>query len=256
MAELYDRVRPSYPTALVDDVLEFAGANAGDRAVEVGAGTGKATILFAARGLQILALEPSPEMAAIARVRLTDYENVAIEETEFERWRPDRSFRLVFSAQAWHWVKPEVRYMRAREAIAEGGALAVFWNRPQWETSALRDELADAYRRNAPELGAGSTGPGPMHPDVQAPPAWWGDWTGELHRAVGFEPPQPRSYTWTEDYTSKQYVELLQTHSDHIVLADVQRHALLDAVATVIDRRGGTLTIEYATAMWLARVAG
>lgn len=255
VAALYDRARPSYPAALVDDVLEFAGASSGDRAVEVGAGTGKATGLFAARGLRILGLEPSRGMAAAARVRLAGYENVAIEETGFEEWRPERDFRLLFSAQAWHWVTPEVRYTRAREALAEDGALAVFWNRPRWESSPLKDELAAAYRRTAPELGAGRTGPGPMQPDVQVPPAWWGDWTRELRGAVGFEPPWPRSYSWAVKYTTARYIELLQTHSDHIVLTDAKRRALLDAVASVIDRHGGTLMVEYVTELWLTRVA-
>lgn len=66
MAELYDRSRPSYPPALVDDVLEFAGAVPGsaDRALEVGAGTGKATTLFAERGVSVVALEPGGALAA------------------------------------------------------------------------------------------------------------------------------------------------------------------------------------------------
>ena len=65
MADLYDHARPSYPSALVDDVLDYAGAVAAAtvRALEVGAGTGKATALFAARGLNVLAIEPSAEMA-------------------------------------------------------------------------------------------------------------------------------------------------------------------------------------------------
>ena len=53
VAELYDRMRPSYPLALVDDVLAFAGVG---RALEVGAGTGKATVLFAARDVEVVAL--------------------------------------------------------------------------------------------------------------------------------------------------------------------------------------------------------
>ena len=255
VADLYDRARPSYPSALVDDVLEFAGAGPGDRALEVGAGTGKATTLFAERGLRILALEPSHEMAVIARRRLAAHEGVMIEETEFERWLPQRRFKLLFSGQAWHWVEPEVRYARAREALVERGALAVFWNRPRWGSSPLREELDDAYTRTAPELGAGSAGPGPMRPGVEAPPAWWGDWTSELRGAAGFEPPELRSYSWTEEYSTQRYLELLQTHSDHVVLADGRRNALLDAVAAVIDRHGGTLTVEYVTELWLARVA-
>ena len=122
VAELYDRSRPSYPPALVDAVLEFAGAGEGDRALEVGAGTGKATVLFAERGLHVVAIEPSADMAEIARRNTAAYENVTIEEAEFERWRPDgREFRVLFSGQAWHWVAPDIRYERARAALETGG---------------------------------------------------------------------------------------------------------------------------------------
>jgi SAM-dependent methyltransferase len=254
VADLYDRVRPSYPSALVDDVLEFAGAGRGDPAVEVGAGTGKATMLFAQRGLRIVALEPSFEMARVARGNLAAYD-VTIEHTEFEQWAPHERFRLVFSAQAWHWVNPEIRYTRAREALVDGGVLAIFWNRPRWESSQLRDELSDAYGRAAPGLGSGGTGPGPMYPGAEYPPEWWGDWTRELRATPGFEPPEARSYMWKQAYTTDEYVRLLQTHSDHIVLPYRQRHALLEAVAGVIDRSGGSLTLEYATGLWLARTA-
>ncbi len=47
VAELYDRARPSYPEALVDDVIAFAGVMPPTRLLEVGAGTGKATRLRA-----------------------------------------------------------------------------------------------------------------------------------------------------------------------------------------------------------------
>src|SRR5690242_4014651 len=109
VAELYDRARPSYPAELVDDVLAFSGARAGDHALEVGAGTGKATVAFAERGLEIVALEPSREMAAFARSNVAGHENVTVVEREFERWQADprRGFRLLFSAQAWHWIPQE-----------------------------------------------------------------------------------------------------------------------------------------------------
>ncbi len=149
VADLYDRSRPSYPEALVDGVLAYAGAGASDRAVEVGAGTGKATVLFAARGLDILGIEPSAEMAAVARRNCAGYSNVTIEEVEFERWRPPgHEFRLLFSGQAWHWISPETRYVAARAALCDGGALAAFWNRPDWAACDLREEFGEAYRRN------------------------------------------------------------------------------------------------------------
>ncbi len=67
IAQQYDAFRPSYPDALFDTIVEFGELHAGDRALEIGAGTGKATAGFRARGLDVHALEPSPEMAAILR---------------------------------------------------------------------------------------------------------------------------------------------------------------------------------------------
>jgi tRNA G46 methylase TrmB len=54
VAELYD----SYPPALVDDLVAMAGLDGGQAVLEVGAGTGKATVLFAQRGIPVLAIEP------------------------------------------------------------------------------------------------------------------------------------------------------------------------------------------------------
>jgi protein-L-isoaspartate O-methyltransferase len=87
VAELYDRSRPSYRAALVDDVLDVAQVGPSHGVLEVGAGTGKATILFARRGLSVLALEPSAEMAAVARRNCAQYPGVRIEESDFEHWR-------------------------------------------------------------------------------------------------------------------------------------------------------------------------
>lgn len=255
MAELYDRARPSYPAELIDDVLAFSGAGPGDRALEVGAGTGKATVLFAARGLEVVALEPSAEMAVVARRNCARYGNVTIEPAEFERWSPgEPRFRLLFSAQAWHWVTPAARYTRAREALCAGGALAVLWNRPDWEATPWRDEIAEAYQRVAPDLGAGA-GPGPMHPSTDARRVWWRDWAGEIDAAAGFDAPESREYRWREKYTTAAYLELLRTHSDHIVLG-ARLEPLLDAIREVLDRHGGELPLVYLAVLWMARVSG
>ncbi|MGW5068775.1 class I SAM-dependent methyltransferase [Streptomyces cyaneofuscatus] len=56
-AELYDRARPGYPPALYDDLAELAGARPGSRVLEVGCGTGQATVPLAARGCPIIAVE-------------------------------------------------------------------------------------------------------------------------------------------------------------------------------------------------------
>jgi protein-L-isoaspartate O-methyltransferase len=66
-AELYDRARPGYPAALFDDLVELAGIGPGSRVLEIGPGTGQATVPLAERGCRIVAVELGPQLAAVAR---------------------------------------------------------------------------------------------------------------------------------------------------------------------------------------------
>jgi 2-polyprenyl-3-methyl-5-hydroxy-6-metoxy-1,4-benzoquinol methylase len=70
IAGLYDQARAGYPPALFDDIVAGAGLSPGDWMLEVGCGTGKATESFAAKGLNIVALDPGGQMIAAAERRL------------------------------------------------------------------------------------------------------------------------------------------------------------------------------------------
>lgn len=248
VAALYEQVRPSYPPELVSEVLAYAELRPGERILEVGAGTGKATRQFAAGGHEVVALEPSREMAAIARAVGG---HVAVIESEFESWPlPPVRFGLVISAQAWHWIDPEVRYAKARAALRQDGALAVFWNHADWSRAPLRSVLEVAYREAAPEFQPS----GPMHPASQ-----WGDlvphWENEIDGAEGFGSAEVRSFAWTQRYSRDDYLRLLCTHSDHIVLEPQVRERLMARVAEAIEAHGGEIEVFYLTRLCLARAA-
>ena len=101
------QARPTYPDEIFDIVMQYGPLQAGDRALEIGGGTGKATEKFLARGLQVHALEPSPGMAEVLRGKGVD-----VEETTFEEYDGPGDFALVYAAQAWHWVYGADRYER------------------------------------------------------------------------------------------------------------------------------------------------
>jgi SAM-dependent methyltransferase len=249
VAELYDRSRPSYPEALVDDLIALSGVGEGRRALEVGAGTGKATVLFAARGVDVLAIEPSPGMAAVATRNCADFDGVEIVEADFERWDPaGERFGLLYSAQAWHWIDPELRYRRARAALAPGAVLAAFWHRAAWGASPLRDALSDVYRREAPGMDPDN----PMHPDNLTPADEPG-WPAEIAGADGFDAPGVRRYDWTCDYSGEEYAALLATLSEIRLLDEPTRDALLSGVRDAIEDHGGRLTMPMLTHVRLAR---
>lgn len=247
VAELYDRSRPSYPEALIDDLLGLAILDGGRRALEVGAGTGKATRLMAARGVPVLAIEPSPEMAAVARRTCADDPDVQIVESDFEAWDPaGERFGLVCSATAWHWVDAAVGYECARRALTGGGVLAAFWNRPMWGDSALRRDLSRVYREHAPEISTDN----PYHPDHHGDEM---DWDSERAAAAGFGPSQTRRYEWQLDYSATEFADLLATLSMFRLLADDAREALLAAIREVVVAHGDQIEVPMQTIAVFAR---
>lgn len=96
-AELYQDARPEYPEELFNRLMDVVGLRPGDRVLEVGAGSGKATLPLARRGLRITAIEPGPALAARARNNLAGYPvrycQHAIRGLGWHAWRVRRGCR-------------------------------------------------------------------------------------------------------------------------------------------------------------------
>ncbi|MGC1184953.1 MAG: class I SAM-dependent methyltransferase [Candidatus Dormiibacterota bacterium] len=245
VAELYERHRPGYPEAAFDRIMEFGQLHAGDRVLEVGAGTGRATLPLAGRGLQVTALEPSPEMARIARRSTAGYPGVLVEESAFEPWPlPDQPFAVVVSAQAWHWLDPEIRFGKAHQALRPDGGLALLWNRDNAGGDG-QDVVASAieavYQREAPNLGA------------RVPSNTAEDRQAEIETDGLFGEIQSDEYLWSVTYSTEEYLGLLQTQSDHRLLDPAVLGGLLEGIAGVLAGHGDVIQQKYRTDLYLAR---
>jgi SAM-dependent methyltransferase len=246
-AELYERVRPGYPSEMFDDLAELAKIGPGCRVLEIGCGTGQATVPLAERGYEIVAVELGADMAAVARRNLAGFASVEIVVSAFEDWPlPAEPFDVVFAATAFHWVDPEVRVAKAADALRLGGSLCtVGTHHVAGGSEVFFDEVQGCYERFDP-----STPPGLRLPAAADIPQD----SSELDRSGRFGPAVFRTYEWDLSYSTGGYLDLLGSYSGHRALEPAARTGLLDCIEQMIDdRHGGRITKRYMTDLRVAR---
>lgn len=244
VADLYDIYRPSYPVELIEDIILISGIQPQGRILEIGSGTGKATILFAQKGYEILCLEPGQNMIDIAARNLIDYPKVSFEKTRFEEWKGDQArFDLVISAQAYHWVPENVRYEKTASILKNRGYLAAFWNMYPGMDGEIRQELDQVYRKRVPELVNAKA---PIDDLIESR-------ANSLRMSRYFKKVVVRKHPWSIRYSTSDYLGLLNTYSDHLRLSEQRRSGLLKNIAEVIDRNGGCIERPYLSVVYLAQ---
>jgi SAM-dependent methyltransferase len=233
VADDYDRLRPGYPAGLVDEIIAYAQPH---DALEVGAGTGKATSVFAAHGLRITAIEPDHDMAAVLKRRT----GAAVVETPFEEFHADHRFDLLYSAQAWHWVDPAVRWERAAELLRPRGTIALIWNLDRIADPELLPRIGPAYRKYAPDMT-----PNAEPADEAALPNRWPG--PDLQKIAEFTDVTYRLYQWEREFGRDDYLDYLATQSPYRILAGSVRSGLFAELRDVVPDpiRVGTDTVAY-----------
>jgi SAM-dependent methyltransferase len=121
-AAAYERGRPSYPPEAIDWLLPPGARDV----LDLGAGTGKLTVRLVERGLDVIAVDPIPEMLEVLRRSLPD--TPALLGSAEEIPLPDDSVDSVLVAQAWHWFDPERAVKEVARVLRPGGRLGLVWN--------------------------------------------------------------------------------------------------------------------------------
>ena len=245
-AELYDRMRPNYPAEMFEDLAEIAGIGPGCRVLEIGPGTGQATLPLARRGCELIGVELSPRLAEVARRKTARFADVSIEVAAFEYWPlPAEPFDVVVSASAFHWIDPDVRVTKAADALRPGGVLAtIATHHIAGGTADFFAEVQRCYERWDPATTAA----------VQLPSANEIPFdSDELDRSGLFGPVSFRRYEWDATYSTDDYRSLLRTYSGHIAMDPNDQNGLLGCIAELMDDRyGGLITKRYLTELRVA----
>jgi SAM-dependent methyltransferase len=199
-------------------------------------------------GARVTCVEPDAEMAAVLRGRFGA--RVRVEAGGFEDWTPpDGGVPLICSAQAFHWVDPQVRWRRAHDALIPGGVLAVFGHGYDFADGVLARALhEEVYARVAPELL-----PDPAELPDSPEQSWF-------HREMAgsglFAEVGSTVVESVVEYPTARYLRLLNTFSVHRMLDEQRRLRLHDAIGEVVDRHGGVVGVRLDTVLTMGRRPG
>jgi SAM-dependent methyltransferase len=240
-------MRPGYPAAAFDELAAFGELRDGSRVLEIGCGTGQATLPLAQRGYTVVAVELGHEMALLARRKLAEFRSVEVVVSNFETWPlPRQPFDAIVSATAFHWLDPAVRIARTAAALRPGGTLAIVsTHHIAGGDAAFFDEVQPCYERWDPTTPPGLR----LQTPAEIPTAF-----PELDDSGLYESPRVHRFVWTLLYSTADYRDLLLTYSGHRDMESPNRTGLLDCITSLIDAGyRGRITKQYMTELHLVR---
>ncbi|SFK23317.1 class I SAM-dependent methyltransferase [Streptomyces pini] len=229
VAEAYERFRPGYPVELVDTVTAYAGRPV-RTALEIGAGTGKATRLFAQQGITVTATDPDGAMLAELRKHVPP--DVRTVQASFEDLRPDREYGLVYAAAALHWTNPRGRWPRMAALLEPGGVFASFGGSARPADPMVEEAVRTA---RAPFLENDEV-PSPDGTPSGCAMRWPGT---ELRRSPSFTDVRQSVVERRLTVSASEYVGQLSTVSAYLVLPDAKREQVFSRIARVLPETVG-----------------
>jgi ubiquinone/menaquinone biosynthesis C-methylase UbiE len=252
----YDKVRWGYPDKLITDVIRYSGPDKGKKALEIGAGTGKATAPFLDKGYIVTAVEMGTNMAEFLLEKFNKYTNFNVITSTFEDVILEEvNYDLIYSASAFHWVDAEIGCPKVFHLLRKGGAFALFRSNPvPAEGEELYEEIQTVYDKYYYTYYISNE-----RPVRKSKEEFWK--SSEIYRGFriecleryGFSEVTMKLYDASRTYSADEYIALLDTYSDHRGLPDDNRIALYEGIKEVILRHGGHHMVDYIFQLYMGR---
>jgi SAM-dependent methyltransferase len=241
VAAAYERYRPGYPERVVDEVLAYTRRPIGT-ALEIGAGTGKATRRFAERGIAVTATDPDAEMLAELRKHVPS--TVSTTQAALEDLPLTHTYDLVFAAASLHWTEPLHRWSRVSALLGKHGVFAAFGGQLHLEDSAVGEAVRTARCPFVPDDGV----PSPDGTPDDSPMQWPGT---ELTRSDQFEDIRQLTMERRLVMSGSDYVGHLSTISAYLQLSVTVREHVFSRIRNVLPSQ---VTLNADLTLHLARV--
>jgi SAM-dependent methyltransferase len=246
-AEAYHQVRPRYPQALIDRVVEIAQLSSSSSLLELGCGPAIATPGFADLGCRLVGVEPNPDFYRMAQQICEPYSNVELENCSFEEWElAPQAFDAVLAASSFHWISPEIGYPKAAAALRPEGHLILLWNKELQPRYEIYQQLSEVYQIHTPALN-------PCYEDSGMQLEILNE-LGQMAIESGYFRNTVSGHQEVEvTYSIDQYLQLLNTYSPHLKLEPQQKQQLFEGLREVLKQNGDMLHLSYISAFHIAR---
>jgi ubiquinone/menaquinone biosynthesis C-methylase UbiE len=230
VADLYERVRPSYPEEAVHWLVERLGIDGHSTVLDLGAGTGKLTRALVARAAQVIAVEPGPEMLAQLRRAVPGARAIlgAAEAIPL----PDQSVDAVVCGQSFHWFRTEEALSEIHRVVRPGRGVGLIWNVRDPEDP-LQNEITALIEPFVPP------GRPPLRAAVSA-------FVGRTFSEVA-----THSVPWEQTLDSDGLVDRISSISFVAAAPEAKRRQLQRALRALVDRRGGRVRFRYVTEVFV-----
>ena len=241
----YEKRRPNYGTELFKDIIKYAEINMDKQAIEVGCGTGQATEPFIKTKCKVTAVELGEKLSSYTGEKFKAYENFKVVQSAFEDYNcDDNKFDMLYSATAFHWIPDEIGYKKAYRILKNGGTIALFWNIPSTNDNPLHQKLQAIYNELLPQWSykaANNEGKSKYSSTLN-----------KLEQ-YGFTNIEVKIYHNTRIMTGVEYIELLNTYSDHLALEKSIKLQLFDNIRTAIEEFGNEIIINDTVELYLGQ---
>jgi len=232
-ANNYDDVRPGYPMPMYEDIQKICALSSSSSVVEIGAGSGIATVELAKNGCKIIGIEPGSSLVAIAKEKTKEFPNVEIVEAMFEDFESVEKFNCLIALTSFHWISEQEKYKKAYDLLADNGYFAIVWNsffqsdsEATKEINALYHEiLPDVYPKKVTNVNAGVFSKlNGREREILASDLFY------IHFL--------RKYSTVYNYDSKTYPMFLNTFPKIIKVEKERRQIFLEKAGAIVEKHG------------------
>jgi SAM-dependent methyltransferase len=229
-ADAYERGRPGFPVDAVSWIVEALDLRPGRTVVDLGAGTGKLTRLFAPTGARVIAVEPIDAMRAILRREAPDAHVVGAtaEALPFA----DGTADAAVAAQAFHWFDAPRALGQLERVLPAGAPLVLVWN--------VRDD-AEPWVRAMTELLEPHRGSTPSHRAMR--------WRDAFGATRAWTAPSRRAFPYRHVTTRAATVDRAVSISFIAALPDDERRRVAAAMDALLPA-GDEVVFPYRTEVW------